>query len=62
MRTTVNLDESVVEKARKLFGSLKTSELIDKALREMVQREAARRLADLGGSAPGASAPKRLSA
>ena len=50
MRTTVNLDESLVEEARRLSGLDQRSALLDEALAALIQRESARRLARLGGT------------
>jgi Arc/MetJ family transcription regulator len=52
MRTTITLDDDLVEKARFYTGIKETPALIREALRALVQREAARRLARLGGSEP----------
>ena len=52
MRITVTLDDELLAKARKLTGIKRTSELVNEALRNLVAREAARRLARLGGSEP----------
>jgi Arc/MetJ family transcription regulator len=59
MRTTVTLDDELLADAKKYTGINETSELIRKALREMIAKEAARRLARLGGSAPDLEAPPR---
>ena len=52
MRTTITLDDDLVEKARFYTGIKETPALVREALRALVQREAARRLARLGGSEP----------
>ncbi len=52
MRMTVTLDDSLLADAQELTGVQETSELIRLALRKLVEREAARRLAALGGSEP----------
>lgn len=52
MRTTVTLDDELVEKAAKYTGIEERSELIRHALRTLVELEASRRLARLGGSEP----------
>ena len=52
MRTTITLDDDLVEKARFYTGIKETPALIREALGALVQREAARRLARLGGSEP----------
>jgi len=52
MRTTVTLDDKLLEKAGKWAGYKSTSELLNYVLREFVQAEAARRLAKFEGSMP----------
>jgi Arc/MetJ family transcription regulator len=52
MRTTVNLDDSLVTKAQALCGLQERSALLREALNALIQRESARRLAKLGGSEP----------
>lgn len=59
MRTTVNLDEKLIEEARRLTGTEERSALIHEGLRALIARESARRLARLGGSDPLAKAPRR---
>lgn len=52
MRTTVTLDDELLARAQQLCGDLERSALLKEALRALVQRESARRLAALGGSEP----------
>jgi Arc/MetJ family transcription regulator len=52
MRTTVTLDDDLLAKAEEYTGIREKSALIRTALRALVEREAARRLARLGGSEP----------
>lgn len=59
MRTTVTLDDELLSQARTFTGIQENSALIQQALKTLVQREAARRLARLGGSAPGLKAAPR---
>ena len=59
MRTTVTLDDELVEKAERYTGIEERSALLREALTALVQREAARRLAALGGSQPRLKAPPR---
>jgi Arc/MetJ family transcription regulator len=59
MRTTVTLDDELVSQARIFTGIQENSALIQRALQALVQREAARRLASLGGSSPNLKAPQR---
>jgi Arc/MetJ family transcription regulator len=57
MRTTLALDDELVAKAKALTGLRETSGLVREALRALIERESARRLARLGGSDPGLPAP-----
>jgi Arc/MetJ family transcription regulator len=50
MRTTLDLDEELIEEARKLTGIREKTALIHAGLDALVAREAARRLAALGGT------------
>lgn len=59
MRTTLTLDDDLVRDARELTGLNETSALVRAALKALVEREAARRLARLGGTAPDFVAGRR---
>ena len=59
MRTTVTLDDALVEHAQRLSGLRERSALVREALTALIQRESARRLARLGGSERGLSVPPR---
>ncbi len=52
MRTTVALDDALLNRARDLSGTRETAALLREALTALIERESARRLARLGGSAP----------
>lgn len=52
MRTTITLDDDLLEKAQALTGTTKKTALIHEALKALIQRESAKRLALLGGSEP----------
>ena len=52
MRTTVTLDDGLLKQAMELTGIEDRDSLLQKALREFVQRESAKRLAVLGGTEP----------
>ena len=52
MRTTVNLDETLLARAHQLSGLQKRGVLLHAALTVLIERESARRLADMGGSEP----------
>ncbi len=53
MRTTLALDDALVAEAQRLTGTREKSALVREALRALIQRESARRLARLGGTEPG---------
>ena len=55
MRTTVNLDETLLARAQALTGRTERSDTLHEALRSLIEREAARRLAKLKRSMPGAA-------
>jgi Arc/MetJ family transcription regulator len=59
MRTTVTLDDELLKTAEEYTGIKERSALIRLGLEALVQREAARRLARMGGSDPTASAAPR---
>ena len=63
MRTTINLDDALLEQAQALSGVQERSALLREALTALIQRESARRLAQLGGSQPDLNpVPRRRSA
>jgi Arc/MetJ family transcription regulator len=53
MRTTIVLDDELIAKAQAYTGLEEKTALVREALKALIQREAARRLASLGGSQPG---------
>jgi Arc/MetJ family transcription regulator len=60
MRTTLSLDDELLRKAQSYTGLREKSALVREALRALIERESARRLARLGGSEPDLSvAPRR---
>jgi len=59
MRTTINLDDELVEKAQRITGTKERTALIHEGLKALIARESARRLARLGGSDAHATAPPR---
>jgi Arc/MetJ family transcription regulator len=62
MRTTINIDDAVLERARRLSGIKEKTALVHAALDALIAREAGRRLAALGGSDRAAKAgPRRRS-
>ena len=52
MRTTVALDDELVRKAQEFTGVAEKTALIREALKALIERESARRLASLGGTMP----------
>jgi Arc/MetJ family transcription regulator len=59
MRTTVALDDDLLAEAEALTGVGEKTALLREALKALIERESARRLARLGGSDPKAKAPPR---
>lgn len=60
MRTTLILDDALLEKARQLSGLSGKTAVLHAGLEALIARESARRLAALGGSDRAASvAPRR---
>ncbi len=52
MRTTIVLDDELLEKAQSLTQVKEKSTLVREALKALIERESAKRLASLGGSEP----------
>jgi Arc/MetJ family transcription regulator len=52
MRTTLALDDDLLARATALTGIEERTALVREALKALVERESARRLARLGGSEP----------
>ena len=50
MRTTINLDDELLEAAQRITGTKERTALVHEGLRALIERESARRLARLGGS------------
>ena len=59
MRTTLALDDALMAEAQRLTGTTEKSALVRQALRALIERESARRLAQLGGTDPDLSLPER---
>ncbi|GAB0119028.1 type II toxin-antitoxin system VapB family antitoxin [Acidisoma sp. 7E03] len=59
MRTTVALDDDLLAKAQAYTGLTEKSSIIREALKALIERESASRLARLGGTEPKASAGPR---
>ncbi len=59
MRTTVALDDDLLAAAQEYTSLTEESALVNAGLKALVEREASRRLARLGGSEPGLKATPR---
>lgn len=59
MRTTLALDDDLVAKAQAYTGLKEKSALVREALKALIERESARRLARLGGTEPDLQVPPR---
>ena len=59
MRTTVTLDDQLLERATALTGVQERGSLLREALTALIERESARRLAQLGGTEPDLVVPPR---
>ena len=59
MRTTLALDDELLAEAISYTGIQEKSAVVREALKALIQRESARRLASLGGSEPGLTMPRR---
>ena len=62
MRTTVNIDDALLEDAHRLTGISEKTLLVREGLKALIERESARRLARLGATEPQLKAvPRRRS-
>ena len=62
MRSTINLDDNLLERARSLTGTKETAALVRQALETLIRVESGKRLMALGGTMPEAeAAPRRRS-
>lgn len=52
MRTPLNIDDQLLQQVRILFGIDEKIALVREGLKVLIERESARRLSGLGGSAP----------
>lgn len=59
MRTTVTLDDKLLKAASAAIGTNERSVVLREALQALIERDAARRLARLGGSDAQANASRR---
>ncbi len=62
MRSTISLDDKLMERAKALTGTKETAALVRQAMEALVRVESGKRLIALGGSMPDAeAAPRRRS-
>ncbi|TAK23074.1 MAG: type II toxin-antitoxin system VapB family antitoxin [Chloroflexota bacterium] len=59
MRTTINLDDRLIEQAQRLTGVTERTALVREGLKALIERESSRRLARLGGTEPEIEVPPR---
>jgi Arc/MetJ family transcription regulator len=59
MRTTLDLDEKLLEEAQRATGTTGKTAVIEEGLRALVQQAARRRLAALAGAIPRARGARR---
>jgi len=59
MRTTLNIEDALIEKASKLTGIMEKTALVRKGLETLISLESSRRLAELGGTEKKIDIPKR---
>ncbi len=59
MRTTLNIEDALVERASKLTGIKEKTALVRKGLETLISLESSRRLAQLGGSEKKIRMPRR---
>ena len=52
MRTTLNIDDDIFQRAAKLTGIKEKTSLLHEGLKALIAAESARRLAKLGGTSP----------
>ena len=59
MRTTLNIDNKLIDKASKLTGIKKKTTLVKLGLEALIARESSKRLAKLGGTEKGLTMIRR---
>lgn len=52
MRTTLNIEDELLTKAQRVSGLKERTALVREGLKALIERESARRLAQLGGTEP----------
>ena len=59
MRTTLNIDDQLLDEAQRITGLSEKTALVREALRALIERESAQRLAKLGATEPGLAPVRR---
>ncbi len=59
MRTTLNIDDDLLNEALRVTGMTEKTAIVREGLRALIERESARRLSRLGGSEPQLAVPDR---
>ena len=59
MRTTLTLDDELLGKAEEYTGLSEKTAIVREAMKALIERESARRLARMGGAARDLEAPPR---
>ena len=59
MRTTITLDDELIAEAKEINGIDKNTVVMREGLKALIEREAARHLAQLGGRMPDLDIPPR---
>ena len=59
MRTTLDIDDALLAEAGEYTGETEKAALVRMGLEALIEREAARRLAALGGTMPSLNVPTR---
>ena len=59
MKFTIAIDDELFAKAKQFAGVTDESAVVSEALKALVERESARRLARMGGTQPDAKVPPR---
>ena len=59
MRTTLNIEDTLIKKASKLTGIKEKTALVRKGLEALIRLESSRRLAELGGTEKKVKMPRR---
>lgn len=59
MRTTINIDDTLLKRAMELTGVKEKTALVNEGLKRIIAGEASKRLAKLGGTMPDLEIPAR---